>query len=101
MSKKIELSENFIKDLYNLRYSRKDKIPGWEFVSEDNTWDGGEERTKDVVVRNIKEDYYLSISNGYDSWGSYWDPYVQVVTPIEKVVTITEFVTVDGVEVVV
>lgn len=85
----IRLDEDLIEELYRSR-------PGfissdWEFVEKQYHWDGSEDRTKTVIVKNIKEDYLLSISNGYDSWDSYWDPEISVVTKEEILVKVNQY----------
>lgn len=99
MTKKIHLDAKLVKDLFN-SWSRKN-LTDWEFVAGTDYWDGGEERYNSVVVKNIKENYYIEITNTYDSWDTYWDPTVSVVNPVDRVTTVTDYLPVDGVEVVV
>ncbi len=83
--KKIELSGELIKEIWDNVYGPSQNYKGWEFVAITDKWDGGEDRYRGIVVKNIEENYLLEISNYYNSWDEDWDPMVSIVSSEEVV----------------
>lgn len=98
MTKQIHIDKEILRDLFYMR--KFSKIDGWELITNEYDWDGGDERTRTTIVKNLTDGYHLEITNYYNSWDEDWDPMIRVVEP--KLVTVQKIIynTVEGVELV-
>lgn len=79
---------DFLKTLANEVYKKGEVNDGYKYIDDNDEWDGGEDRTKSMIFKELATGQLYEVYGYYDSWnGTEWEG-VYKVEAVEKTITV-------------